>query len=92
MVRMLIIRRNFFRPHMGLDGRTPAEAAGITIHGEDKWATMISNAALNAAQGPLRSKSRLGRRTGIISARRGHIRTLAAQIRIGSSRIRQATW
>ena len=46
---MLIIRHNFFRPHMSLGGRTPAEAAGMTICGEDKWATMISNAALNAA-------------------------------------------
>lgn len=49
LVRMLIIHHNFFRPHMGLNGRTPAEAAGMTICGEDKWATMISNAALNAA-------------------------------------------
>ena len=49
LIRMMIIHHNFFRPHMGLDGRTPAEAAGITIHGEDKWVTMICNAALSAA-------------------------------------------
>lgn len=49
LIRTLIIHHNFFRPHMALDGRTPADAAGITIRGEDKWATMITNAALNAA-------------------------------------------
>ena len=49
LIRMMIIHHNFFRSHMGLDGRTPAEAAGITIHGEDKWVTMICNAALSAA-------------------------------------------
>ncbi len=37
---------NFFRPHMGLKGKTPAEAAGIIIEGEDKWATVIRNAAV----------------------------------------------
>ncbi len=36
---------NFMRPHSSLGGRTPAEAAGITIHGQ-KWRTVISNAAL----------------------------------------------
>ena len=40
---------NFVRPHMALGGRTPAEAAGITIHGPDKWRTIIGNAALGAA-------------------------------------------
>ena len=32
-----------------MNGITLAEAAGITIHGEGKWATMIANAALQAA-------------------------------------------
>ena len=36
---------NFMRRHSSLGGRTPAEAAGITIHGQ-KWRTVISNAAL----------------------------------------------
>jgi transposase-like protein len=35
---------NYFRPHEALDGRTPAEAAGIQIEGENKWKTMIQNA------------------------------------------------
>jgi len=36
---------NYFRPHMGLDGKTPAEACGITIQGENKWKTLIQNAS-----------------------------------------------
>jgi transposase-like protein len=42
----LQLYHNFFRPHMGLKGRTPAEAAGITIEGENKWETVIRNAAV----------------------------------------------
>ena len=45
LMRLLIIHHNFFRPHSSLNGRTPAEAAGIIIHGDDKWVTMIANAA-----------------------------------------------
>jgi transposase-like protein len=36
---------NFFRPHMGLNGKTPAEAAGIKIEGQNPWVTVIQNAA-----------------------------------------------
>ena len=49
LVRLSILHHNFFRPHLGIDKRTPAEAAGITIQGEDKWITFIHNAALSAA-------------------------------------------
>jgi len=28
---------SFIRPHMGLDGATPAEAAGVGIEGKNKW-------------------------------------------------------
>ena len=42
----LQLYHNFFRPHMGLDGKTPAEAAGITIEAENKWETVIRNAAI----------------------------------------------
>lgn len=49
LVRLMIVYHNFFREHQGLNGITPAEAAGITIHGENKWATMIANAALQAS-------------------------------------------
>lgn len=37
---------NFLRPHMGLDGKTPAEKCGIKIDGENKWMTIIQNASL----------------------------------------------
>ncbi len=39
------IFHNFVRPHIGLHGRTPAEAAGIKVEGENKWLTIIQNAA-----------------------------------------------
>jgi hypothetical protein len=38
---------NFIRPHEGLDGKTPAEACGIKIEGENKWKTLIQNASKN---------------------------------------------
>ncbi len=43
---------NFVRLHMALGGCTPAQAAGITIHGLDKWRTIIGNAALAAGAVP----------------------------------------
>jgi len=30
---------------MGLDGKTPAEACGIKIEGNNKWLTVIQNAS-----------------------------------------------
>jgi hypothetical protein len=36
---------NYIRPHMALDGRTPAEAADIQVNGDNKWLTLIQNAA-----------------------------------------------
>src|SRR6266571_6542730 len=41
------IFHNFVRPHEGLEGRTPAEACGIMIEGENKWLTLIQNASLS---------------------------------------------
>ena len=38
------IFHNFLRPHMGLDGKTPADLAGIKVEGDDKWLTLIQNA------------------------------------------------
>jgi hypothetical protein len=32
---------NFIRPHMGLNGITPAEMAGIGIVGENKWTELL---------------------------------------------------
>jgi len=41
----LQIYHNYVRPHMGLDGKTPADLAGIKVEGEDKWLTLIQNAS-----------------------------------------------
>jgi putative transposase len=38
------IYHNYFRPHMALTGKTPAEKCGIMIEGENKWKTVIENA------------------------------------------------
>lgn len=38
------IFHNYVRPHMGLDGKTPAEVAGIEVRGDNKWLTLIQNA------------------------------------------------
>ncbi len=32
-----------FRPHMSLDGKTPAEKCGVMIEGNNKWLTLIQN-------------------------------------------------
>src|SRR5208283_641728 len=36
---------NFIRPHEALKGKTPAEACGIIIEGNEKWKTLIENAS-----------------------------------------------
>ena len=35
---------NFIKPHLGLGGKTPGEAAGIMINGTNKWLTIVQNA------------------------------------------------
>jgi len=42
------IFHNYFRSHEGLDGKTPAEACGIKIEGQNKWITLIQNASKKA--------------------------------------------
>lgn len=37
---------NYVRTHGALKGKTPAEAAGIDIQGDNKWKTMINNSYL----------------------------------------------
>jgi len=44
------IYHNFIRPHMTLNGETPAEKAGITVEGENKWVTVIQNATVEKRQ------------------------------------------
>jgi transposase-like protein len=44
------IYHNFVRPHEALKGKTPAEAAGIKIEGQNKWVTLIQNASRKVAK------------------------------------------
>ena len=39
------IYHNYVRPHMSLEGKTPAEKCGIEVQGKDKWQTLIQNAS-----------------------------------------------
>jgi putative transposase len=41
----LQIYHNYVRPHMALEGKTPADLAGIQVQGENKWLTLIQNAS-----------------------------------------------
>ncbi len=52
------IFHNYLRPHEGLDGKTPAEACGIKVEGENRWLTLIQNASRKSQVGP--SKKRGG--------------------------------
>jgi hypothetical protein len=45
ILKGLQIYHNFMRPHEGLGGATPAEKAGIKVDGQNKWITLIQNAA-----------------------------------------------
>jgi transposase-like protein len=42
---------NYFRPHEALNGKTPSEACGITIEGQNKWKTLIQNAKIAKKNG-----------------------------------------
>lgn len=44
------IYHNFMRPHEALKGKTPAEACGIEVVGENKWITLIQNASQSEHQ------------------------------------------
>ena len=35
------IQYNFVKPHMALDGQTPAEAAGIGLNQRNKWMELL---------------------------------------------------
>jgi hypothetical protein len=41
------IYHNYVRPHQGLNGKTPAEACGIEVEGDNRWLTLIQNASKN---------------------------------------------
>jgi putative transposase len=40
------IFHNYVRPYEGLAGKTPAEACGIKIEGQNKWLTLIRNSRI----------------------------------------------
>ena len=42
------VYHNYIRPHEGLEGKTPAEACGIELKGENKWITLIQNASIKS--------------------------------------------
>lgn len=39
------IYHNYIRPHEALEGKTPAQVAGIEVRGQNKWVTIIQNAS-----------------------------------------------
>jgi hypothetical protein len=39
------IYHTYIRPHEALNGKTPSEACGIKVEGENKWLTLIQNAS-----------------------------------------------
>lgn len=53
------IFHNYIRPHEGLEGKTPSEACGIKVEGNNKWLTLIQNASypttVNRQNLPMRS-------------------------------------
>jgi transposase-like protein len=57
IIPMNQIYYNFIRPHMALGGKTPAEAAGVGIAGNDKWIALIQNASKTAKKAKLNSEA-----------------------------------
>ena len=47
IIPMNQIYYNFIRPHMGLKGKTPAEAAGIGIEERNKWLCLLNKSIKN---------------------------------------------
>ena len=39
------IYHNYLRPNEALEGKTPADACGITVQGDNKWITLIESAS-----------------------------------------------
>jgi len=58
LIKGLQIYHNYVRPHMSLEGRTPASVAGIEVLGENKWQTIIQNAS-RKREPSVSAKSRL---------------------------------
>lgn len=47
IIPMNQIYYNFIRPHQALDGKTPAEMAGIGINKENKWIELLNRSIVN---------------------------------------------
>jgi putative transposase len=47
------IFHNYIRPHEALEGKTPADACGIEVQGENKWITLIQNASKGHPRGSI---------------------------------------
>ena len=47
MLTIFKIHYNFLRPHQGLNGKTPAQAAGIHIDTSEGWVSLIRQALLS---------------------------------------------
>lgn len=45
IIKGMQVFHNYFRPHEGLAGATPANKAGIQVEGENPWITVIQNAS-----------------------------------------------
>lgn len=60
------IRHNFVKPHQGLNGKTPAEAAGIDLNlGDDKYLDLIK-LAINHKNKTHDISKQLGNRTNLV--------------------------
>jgi putative transposase len=45
LLEAMRIYHNYIRKHQGLGGKTPAEASGIKVEGNNKWKALIENAS-----------------------------------------------
>lgn len=42
---------NFVKPHMALDGQTPAQAAGVGLGSKNKWMELLEKAVTGSGTG-----------------------------------------
>jgi len=52
---------NYIREHESLEGRTPAEACGVSVQGKNKWLTLIQNASMYSANNQPKSNNQTER-------------------------------
>ena len=70
---LLYIHHNFVRPHMGLDDRTPAEAAGMITRdtAKGKYHSLIREASSSKVSGNGAIARKLGRHASLVTIRAG---------------------